>query len=147
MWRARDPTADTGNDEAALRAQATVNAHLAALHNGDCGAALADDVALTMMQTGEVTRGRAAVAALLSYLHCSAFAAPPAVATLVAGADQAMIEAEFTGQHTGEFAGIAPAGRRVQVPYAVAYDLAADSISAMRLYLPLDSLVRQLRDD
>jgi predicted ester cyclase len=98
------------------------------------------------METGEVTRGRAAVAALLAYLHCSAFAAPPAVTTLVAGAERAMIEAEFTGQHTGEFAGIPPTGRMVRLPYAVAYDLGADTISAMRLYLPLDALVRKLRD-
>ena len=39
---------------------------------------LIDDVALTIIETGEVTRGRAAVAALLAYLHRSAFAAPPA---------------------------------------------------------------------
>ena len=98
------------------------------------------------METGEVTRGRAAVAALLAYLHRSAFAAPPVVVTLVAGTDRALIEAEFAGQHTGEVAGISPTGRMVHLHYAVAYDLVADTISAVRLYLPLDALVRQLRD-
>lgn len=147
MWRARDPTADTGQLEAAARSWATVNAHLVALcAPGDCGAALTDDVALTIMETGEVTRGRAAVVALLSYLHRSAFAAPPTVATLVAGTERVMIEAEFIGQHTGEFAGIPPTGRMVRLPYAAAYDLGADMISAVRLYLSLDALVRQLRD-
>ena len=34
----------------------------------------------------------------------------------------------------------------VRLRYAVAYDLGADTISAVRLYLPLDALVRQLRD-
>jgi predicted ester cyclase len=147
MWRARDPTADTGELKVAARSWATVNAHLEALRGaGDCGATLTDEVALTIMETGEVTRGRAAVAALLAYLHRSAFAAPPAVATLVAGTKCAMIEAELAGEHTGEFAGIPPTGRMVRLPYAVAYDLSADSISAVRLYLPLDALVRQLRD-
>ena len=147
MWRARDPTADTGELEAAARSWATVNAHLEALRGaGDCGAALTDDVALTIMETGEVTRGRAVVAALFAYLHRSAFAAPPAVSTLVAGTKRAMIEAEFTGQHTGEFAGIPPTGRMVRLRYAVAYDLGADTITAVRLYLPMDVLVRQLRD-
>ena len=146
MGRARDPTADMGNFDAAARTRATVDAHLEALRGaGDCGALLADDVALTIMETGEVTRGRTAVAALLAYLHRSAFAAPPAVATLVAGTERAMIEAEFAGQHSGEFAGIPPTGRMVRLPYAVAYDLGADTISAVRLYLPLDALVRQLR--
>ena len=147
MGRARDPTADTDEPNMAARSSATVNAHLDALcGTGDCGAVLADDVVLTIMETGEVTCGRAAVAALLAYLHRSAFAAPPAVATLVAGAERAMIEAEFAGRHTGEFAGIAPTGRTVRLPYAVAYDLAADAITAVRLYLPLDALVRQLRE-
>lgn len=147
MWRARDPTADAGELRAAAVARATVNAHLDALCGaGDCGTALTDDVALTLMETGEVTRGRTAVAALLAYLHHSAFSAPPAVATLVAGSERAMIEAEFAGRHMGEFAGIPPMGRLVHLHYAVAYDLGADSISAMRLYFPMDRLVRQLRE-
>ena len=147
MGRARDPTVKTDELRAAARSWATVTAHLDALCGaGDCGTALTDAVALTMMETGEVTRGRAAVAALLAYLHRSAFAAPPAVATLVTGPERAMIEAEFVGRHTGEFAGIPPTGRLVRLHYAVAYDLGAGSISAVRLYLPLDALVRQLRD-
>ena len=147
MGRARDPTADTGERNEAARAWATVNTHLDALcGTGDCGAVLADDVVLTIMETGEVTRGRIAVAALLAYLHRSAFAAPPAVAAVVAGTERAMVEAEFAGQHTGEFAGIPPTGRMVRLKYAVAYDLGADTISAVRLYLPLDALVRQLRE-
>jgi predicted ester cyclase len=146
MGRARDPTADAGELKAE-HSWTTVTAHLDALRSaGDCGAALADDVALTIMETGEVTRGRTAVAALLAYLHRSAFAAPPAISTVVVGTGRAMIEAEFTGQHTGEFAGISPTGRVVRLPYAVAYDLGADAISAVRLYLPLDVLVRQLRE-
>jgi predicted ester cyclase len=147
MRRARDPTAGRADRRTAARMQETVNAHLAALGQvGDCGAVLADDVTLTMMETGEITRGRAAVAALLDYLHRQAFAAPPIVSSLATGSDRVMIEAEFAGPHAGEFAGILPTGRRVRVPYVVAYDLDAGEIEAMRLYLPMDSLVRQLRD-
>jgi predicted ester cyclase len=147
MWHARDPTDNNNERQSTHRAQAIVSAHLEALRSaGDCGTALTDDVVLTFMETGEITHGRAAVVSLLDYLHQGAFLAPPSVASLVAGADQAMIEAEFAGVHAGEFAGIAPTGRRVRVPYVAAYDLGASAISAVRLYLPLDSLVRQLRD-
>ena len=147
MGHARDPTTATGDDAAALRTRAIITAHLAALCGvGDCGEALADDIALTIMETGELIHGRAAVAALLTYVHRSAFSAPPVVMTLVAGAERAMIEAEFIGRHTSEFAGIPPTDHRVRLPYVVAYDLDADTIRAMRLYFPMDRLVRQLRE-
>ena len=147
MGRARDPTVDMDNLQAAERSWATVTAHLEALGRaGDCGAELTDDVTLKIMETGEVIHGRAAVAELLTYVHRSAFSAPPVVVTLVAGAERAMIEAEFIGQHTSEFAGILPTGRQVHLPYVVAYDLDADTIRAMRLYFPMDRLVQQLRE-
>jgi predicted ester cyclase len=145
MAHARDPT--TRETRLRHQTEATVRSHLAGLrYSGGCGAALSDDVALTLMCTGETTRGREAVASLLTYLHQQAFAAPPRVAALLAGDHQAMIEAEFAGEHTGEFAGIAPTGRQVRTAYMAAYDLSADGIAAVRLYLPLDTLVRQLRD-
>lgn len=143
----RDPTCGNDERDARDRAEATVHAHLdALLARGDCGETLADDVSLTIMGTGETTRGREAVVALLDYLHRRAFAAAPVVRTLVADRDHAMIEAEFAGVHAGEFAGIAPTGRQVRVAYTVAYDCGTSAITAMRLYLPLDTLVRQLRD-
>ena len=49
---------------------------------------------------------------------------------------KAAIEADFVGTHTGEFAGVAPTGRAVRVPYSVIYDLRGDQISALRIYLP-----------
>ena len=149
MYRARDPTAKTGDGDAAVRTRAAVNAHLEALRGvGDCAMALGEDVALTIMETGEVTRGRTSVAALLGLPPSCCLSAPPAVSALVVGADRAMVEAEFAGRHLGEFAGILPTGRLVHLPYVVAYDLDADTdmIRAMRLYFPMDMLVRQLRE-
>jgi predicted ester cyclase len=147
MWHARDPTAGSNERYSTARTQAIVNAHLAVLQSaGDCGPAFADDVALTMMETGEVTRGRAAVASLLDYLHQRAFVAPPRVSGMLTGGERAIVEAELTGMHAGEFAGIAPTGRQVRVAYVAAYDLSAGAITAVRLYLPLGSLVRQLRN-
>lgn len=147
MARARDPTVVMANLEATERSRQTVAAHLKVLgRGGDCGATLTDDVTLTIMETGEVIRGRNAVTALLTYVHHSAFAAPPVVKMLVVETDRAMIEAEFIGRHTGEFAGIPTTDHRVHLPYVAAYDLEADAIRAMRLYLSMDTLVRQLRE-
>jgi predicted ester cyclase len=147
MGHARDPTVDLANIQAAARSRETVAAHLEALGSGaDCGATLTDEVTLTIMETGEVIRGRNAVAALLAYVHHTAFAAPPVVRTLVVETGRAMIEAEFIGPHTGEFAGIPTTDHRVHLPYVTAYDLEAGAIRAMRLYLSMDTLVRQLRE-
>lgn len=135
MGRARDPTAATGELRAAARPWTTVTSHLDALCGaGDCGEALSDDAALTIMEAGEVIRCRGAVAAILAYLYRSAFAAPPAVATLIAGSERAMLKAEFAGQHTEEFAGIPPTERMAPLRYAVACDLGADTISAVRIF-------------
>jgi len=123
-----------------------IEAYLAALVGGDdYGVHLDADVTFTVTETGEVTRGRAAVVGLIDYLHQQAFTATAVIASTVVDDGRAMIEAEFVGTHVGEFAGVAPTGRQVRVPYSVAYDLVEDAITAVRLYLPMDALVRQIR--
>ena len=120
-------------------ARAVMEAYLDALvKNGDYGAYLADDVTFTMTETGEVTRGRAAVVGLIDYLHQQAFTATPVVKSVIVDATQAALE--------GEFAGIPATGRKVRVPYAVGYDVTGEMITAVRIYLPMDELVRQIRD-
>ena len=56
--------------------------------------------------------------------------ARPELKNLLADTGKAAIEADFAGTHTGEFAGIAPTGRDVRIPYSVIYDLRGDQISA-----------------
>ncbi|MBL8129678.1 MAG: ester cyclase [Thermomicrobiales bacterium] len=147
MGRARDPTDNMANRAAAECSRQLVAAHLKALGSGDdCRATLTDDVTLTFMETGEVIRGRNAVTELLTYVHHSAFSAPPVVKALFVEAERALLEAEFIGQQTSEFAGIPATGHRVHLPYVVAYDLDAHAIRAMRLYLSMNTLVRQLRE-
>jgi predicted ester cyclase len=78
------------------------------------------------------------------WMHTQAFDAHPKVKTLVVGDGQAALEADFVGTHTGEFLGMAPTGKSVQVPYCVIYDLHDDKITALRAYIPMDLFTRQL---
>jgi len=68
----------------------------------------------------------------------------PDLKNLLVDEGKAAIEADFVGTHTGEFAGVAPTGRAVRVPYSVIYDLRGDQISKLRIYLPLSVLVEQI---
>lgn len=131
---------------ATQHAQAVAEAFLAALAGrGDLATYLAADVTFTATETGEVTSGCQAVIAVLDYLHRRAFDAAPVVRSLVAAPGQVLIEADFVGTHVGELAGVAPTGRVARVPYAIACDVAEGTITAIRAYLSLDTLLRQIR--
>jgi predicted ester cyclase len=131
---------------AAEQERATVRAFFDSLGGqGDPDRLLAADVSFTAMETGEVTHGREAVAHLLAYLHREAFAAAPEVKTLNATPGRVVVVADFAGRHIGEFAGVAPTGREVRVPYVATCEVVGEEIVAIRAYLPLDALLQQLR--
>ena len=140
-------TRPAGPAEATEQSRQTMSAYLEALRNGgEYGRYLTDDVTFTVMDTGEVTSGRAALVGLIDYLHRVAFAATPDFAAPVFAGHRAMLEPVFVAPHVGEFAGIPATNRSVRLPYAVAYELDGDRIAALRIYLSMDALVRQLRD-
>lgn len=122
-----------------------VLALIAALANADLAPYLKPDVTLTAMMTGEISHGRAAVNGLLRHLHQHAFITTPEVRNVVASGTQAIAEIDLVGVHTGTFAGIAPSGVTVRLPYVLAFDLEAGAVGAIRSYLPWDSLVRLIR--
>jgi predicted ester cyclase len=103
-----------------------------------------DDVVVTLEGTDQRAEGREAAGQLIRYMHEGAFDARPELKNLLTDTGKAAIEADFAGTHTGEFAGIQPAGRTVRVPYSVVYDLREDRISALRLYFPMSLLIEQL---
>ena len=100
---------------------------------------------LTMMGQGQKPEGPDAVEQMIDYMHQQAFEARPEIKNVV-GNDQAAVEFDFVGKHTGEFAGMAATERDVRVPYCVVYDLEGEKIKALRLYFPMDALQRQLGD-
>jgi predicted ester cyclase len=137
-----------GGDAAATQqTRATVADFLNALASGDrYDDHLAERVTHTVMETGEVTTGRNAVVRLTDHLYREAFAASLNLRGLVVEGQRACLEADFVGTHVGEFAGILPTRRIVGVPVAVACDVADGKIAALRVYVSLDALVRQVRD-
>jgi len=114
------------------------------LARGDFADYYTDDVTWTTVGTGQELQDRQPVRAFLMWMHTQAFDAHPKVKTLVIGDGQAALEADFVGTHTGEFLGIPPTGKSVQIPYCVVYDLQDDKITALRAYIPMDLFTQQL---
>jgi len=103
-----------------------------------------DDVVMEMMGQNQRFEGPDAVEQMIGYMHRQAFEASLEIMNMVVGDGQAAAEFDFVGRHTGEFAGVEATGREVRVPYCVVYDLEEGKIKALRLYFPMDVLMRQL---
>ena len=74
-----------------------------------------DNVVATFEGTDQRADGRDAAGQLIRYVHEGAFDARMELKNLLADDGKAAIEANFVGTHTGEFAGLQPAGRAVRV--------------------------------
>ena len=124
----------------------TIDAYLDALLNGgDFAQFFTDQVEWTTMESGEQIRGREAVRDFIVALHKELFDAHPELKEVIVGDGIAALEADFVGTHTGDFAGIAPTGAPLRVPYSVVYDLTDDGISALRAYMPVRQIIAELQ--
>ena len=124
----------------------TVTAYAEALLGGGAyDEFFADDIVVTMAESGHETKGPAAAKQVIDGLHRESFDAAPVLAGLVAGEGEAALEWRLVGTHTGEFAGIAPTGKDVDVSYGAFVELRDGKITALRIYGLTDGLLRQLR--
>jgi steroid delta-isomerase-like uncharacterized protein len=105
---------------------------------------LADDVAFTVMATGQEFQGPDAVAGMLTYFYHGVFEAVAELTNLVTGEGRAIGEWDFVGTHVGEFAGVQATGRQVRVPLAVAYDLEGGRITRGRVYFEIPAFLAQV---
>jgi steroid delta-isomerase-like uncharacterized protein len=105
---------------------------------------MAEDVVFTVMATGQEYRGREGVAGMLHYFYHIAFDATATSRVKLFGENNAVVEGDFVGKHTGEFAGIPATGKDVQVPLCVVYDLEAGLIKRGRVYFEMPALMQQL---
>lgn len=128
-------------------ARDTVDAYFEALlSGGDFSRFLTDDVVFELVGTGQRVEGRAAVRDFIDYAHHGAFDSTIDIVANSVDADgrRGAVELVFHGPHIGEFAGLAPTGREVSVPYSVHYDLTDHGISAIRVYALAQALVAAL---
>jgi predicted ester cyclase len=115
------------------------------LARGDYGRFFADDVEFALMGTDQHERGAQAAEQAIRFLHETAFDATPELTNIVVDDHGAAAEALFAGKHTGEFLGVEATGNHVRVPYSVFYDVGGDKITALRIYLPMEQLLAQIR--
>jgi steroid delta-isomerase-like uncharacterized protein len=105
---------------------------------------MADDVVFTVMATGEEHRTPEGVRQMLEYFYRVAFDAVAETRNTVFDDGKAVVEGDFVGRHTGEFAGVPATNKEVRVPLCVVYDLENDRIRRARIYFEMPVLLRQL---
>jgi predicted ester cyclase len=105
---------------------------------------VAEDAVFRNLTTGATHRGKAEIGAMLHYMYHVAFDARAEVTNFIITEDKAMFEGFFKGRHIGEFEGIKPTNKEVDVPLCVTYDLKDGLITQARIYFLADVLVQQL---
>jgi predicted ester cyclase len=105
---------------------------------------ITEDAVFTSMNTGEETRGREAVGQMLNYFYHVAFDARAEITNKVITEKKAVLEFNFVGKHIGEFAGMQPTNKEVNVPTCVSYDLEDGLIKKGRVYMLMDVMMKQL---
>jgi len=105
---------------------------------------VAEDAVFTHMSSGDETKGREAVAQMLHYFYHVAFDARAEIKNKIITENKAVLEADFVGRHIGEFAGVQPTNKEVNVPLCIVYDLENGFIKQARVYMLMDVMIKQL---
>ena len=105
---------------------------------------VAEDAVFTHMNTGDKTVGREAVRQMLDYFYHVAFDARAEIKNKIIIENKAVLEADFVGKHIGEFAGIQPTNKEVNVPFCIVYDLENGLIKYARVYMLTEIMMKQL---
>jgi len=105
---------------------------------------VAEDAVFTMMPTGELIRGRDAIAKHLGGFYHGALEARAEKTNAIFGDGRGVLEARVVGRHTGVFAGVPGTGREVDVPLCVTYELSGGLIKQAHIYLMVNVLLAQI---
>src|SRR6185436_19053722 len=77
---------------------------------------VAEDAVFTHMSSGDRYEGREAIAGMLHYFYHVAFDAHAETKNTIVTEEHTLLEADFVGRHIGEFAGLQPTNKEVNVP-------------------------------
>ena len=102
---------------------------------------LADDVVFTSMNTAEEDRGPQGVLQSLNYIYHVAFDARFELTHLIIEGGIGAAEADFVGEHIGEFVGILPTHKYVRVPLCVVYEVEDEKIKRARIYFEMPAML------
>jgi steroid delta-isomerase-like uncharacterized protein len=105
---------------------------------------LDEDVVFTSMNTAEEDRGPEGVLQSLNYIYHVAFDNHFELTNLIIDGQIGAAEADFVGEHIGEFAGIPPTHKQVRVPLCVVYEVEDDKIKRARIYFEMPAMFEQL---
>jgi hypothetical protein len=126
--------------ESLTRAQQNVQAYF---QNHDVQY-LSEDAVFKLMGTGQEYRGRAEIGGLLHYMYHVAFDAKAEIKNYEITERKAFFDGFFKGRHIGEFAGVPPTQKEVNVPICASYDVEDGLITEGRLFMMNDVLMQQL---
>ena len=84
---------------------------------------VAEDAVFKHMSTGDEYKGREQIGGMLHYMYHIAFDAKAEITNRIITEKKALLEFNFVGKHIGEFAGMQPTNKAVNVPTCISYDL------------------------
>jgi predicted ester cyclase len=103
-----------------------------------------DNVTFELMWTGPRAEGRQAVESMINYMY-QVLDAGAELKHLTVDGDSAAAELMFLGKHIGDFNGVSATGKSINMPYMAQFDVAGGRISAVRIYMSLDEVMRQIQ--
>jgi hypothetical protein len=107
---------------------------------------LAADATFSALATGQVIRGRAAVAAFIRSFYRGAFHAHGQLNAVVFDADhRLLLDLDLAGTHVGELMGIPATDRRFRVRCTLVCEARGGEVVAITGRLPVDQLLAQLQ--
>ena len=106
---------------------------------------VAEDAVYKNLSTGDEYKGREEIGGMLHYMYHVAFDATAEITNKIITEKKAMFEGDFKGRHIGEFAGLQPTNKEINVPICVSYDLEDGLIKKGRIYFLGDVLMKQLQ--